>query len=140
MVIDPQNGSSFYGYYDPISQGSPLSWKYSQSTNFQASAVFESDIKLSFGVFDANYMTKFPCVSFAGAFAIASYFDDPKVIYQWIGLHKGNTRENIHEIKPYLNSANVIVLYVFDSQDNGVILDRSGNEYNGIIGYFYYHS
>lgn len=51
--------------------------------------MFEADLRLGFGVFDTRYMLSFPCVSFAGAFAIAQYFDDPKVVYQWIGLNKG---------------------------------------------------
>lgn len=101
------------------------------------SLTFDSNAVIGFAIFDTTKMSKYPCVSFAGAMVTAQYFEDSKVIYQWLGLHQGKLNSYLLPLNYYYfkSIANVIVLYTFNtSTDNGLILDRSGNILNGALG------
>mgnify|MGYP000975418389 FL=1 len=93
--------NSFYGFYDPISHNLPenwVRWTDSKQWNQLPSIIFGFDVMLSFGVFDSQYMQSFPCVSFAGGYAIPKYIEDQRAAYQSIGLYQ---RKNLK-----LSSAN----------------------------------
>ena len=49
---------------------------------------FGSDVMLGFGVFDSQYMQSFPCVSFAGAYAITKYIPDNNAVFQSFGQYQ----------------------------------------------------
>ena len=129
------NTQGYYGFFNPYTHQMPSNWKKFTDGSLWPTSAFEEDIMLSFGVFDSNYMLSYPCVSFSGAYAAPVFVKDPNVVYQSLGLYQGRSH---NRISLYLNFipllAHVIILYVFDEKDNGAILDRSGNSFDGVWG------
>lgn len=129
MKFAASGGQSTYGLFDSR-DATPKNWAIWNENTPKPDLTFQSDLLLTFGKFSAS-TNDYRTVMFAGAYAVASYIDDPNIIYNSLGFSQRIS--SILETSLTKSIANMIALYIFDSMDDDVILDRSGNQYNGIM-------
>ncbi len=88
-IFDSVLGATYWGFYDPVGQGSLNKMLFWKNTTFKVSITFGDDVILLLAGF-FSYMSTSPCVAYSGTFAIPDYIEDNNVIFRQLGLSQRN--------------------------------------------------